>query len=143
VKSTRMLLMAAIFAIATASGISPLQAQTSSRVAGAYTAAQAAAGAKTYAARCSACHGVNLRGVNAPALVGNAFTSQWTNEPASDVYTMMTSNMPLDAPGSLKPAEYLAILAYILQQNKYPAGSTPLTQANLKSIKIVSPAAGS
>jgi mono/diheme cytochrome c family protein len=120
--------------------VSPLKAQsTGGTAAGAYTAAQAAAGAKLYAANCSACHGANLRGVNAPALIGNAFTSQFTGEPASDIYVLMSKNMPLNAPGSLKSSEYLALLAYVLKQNKYPAGSTPLTQARLKSIKIVSP----
>jgi hypothetical protein len=47
--------------------------------------------------------------------------------------------MPLGNPGSLKPAEYLEITAYLLQRNKYPAGPAPLTQAKLKTIKIVAP----
>ena len=131
-----MLWGSALVAFAAAFAFSPAPAQN----AGAYTAAQAAAGAKIYAAKCAACHGADLRGVNAPALIGNAFTAQWTDEPASDVYMMMSSNMPLGAGGSLKPSEYLALLAYILQKNKFPAGSTPLTQAKLKTIKIVSPA---
>jgi mono/diheme cytochrome c family protein len=136
VRVTRVLPVVVILALAAALGQSPLQAQTSS---GDYTPAQAAAGAKLYATHCSACHGANLRGVNAPALIGNAFTSQFTGEPVADMYGLMSKNMPLTAPGSLKPAEYLALTAYILQQNKFPAGSSPLTQAKLKTIKIVSP----
>jgi mono/diheme cytochrome c family protein len=141
VKLTRMLPVAAILAIAVASGLSPLQAENSRPAApsGDYTAEQAAAGATLYTASCSACHGATLRGPAGPALIGDAFTSQWTGEPALDVYRMMSTNMPLNAPGSLKPAEYLALMAYILQQNKYPAGSIPLTVAKLKSIKIVAP----
>ena len=139
-KRTAMLTVAAIGALAIALGASPLQAEVAGPAThGAYTAGQAAAGAKTYTASCSACHGVTLRGGLGPALIGDAFTAQWTGEPAEDMYSMMSTNMPQGAPASLKPGEYLAIMAYILQQNKFPAGSTPLTEAKLKAIKIVAP----
>ena len=140
-KLKRVLPMAVILALAVALGVGPLRAQTPSSTPskGVYTAAQAATGAKLYAADCSACHGATLRGPAGPALIGNAFTSQWTNEPASDMYGLMSKNMPLGAPGSLKPDEYLAITAYILEQNKFMAGNAPLTEAKLKSIKIAAP----
>jgi mono/diheme cytochrome c family protein len=139
-KFTRALSGTAALAIAAAFGIGPVPAQSSvTPVQGAYTAKQAAAGAKLYAENCSGCHGATLRGTVAPALVGDAWTSQFTNEPVSDMYGLMSKNMPLGAPGTLKPAEYLAITAYILQQNKYKAGTMPLTTAKLKTIKIVSP----
>lgn len=140
-KRSRVLLMAAILTITVALGYSPLRAQTTNprSAPGSYTAAQAAAGAKLYEANCSACHGATMRGPAGPALIGDAFTAQWTNEPASDMYGLMSKNMPLGDPGSLKPAEYLEITAYLLQRNKYPAGPMPLTQARLKTIKIVSP----
>ena len=141
-KSMRFVPVAAIVAIAFASGLSPSGAQSSHLVArgGVYTAGQAAAGAKLYAASCSACHGANLHGIVGPALIGDAFTSQWTGEPASDAYEMMAKNMPLGAPGSLTQAQSLALMAFILRENKYPAGPAPLTDAKLKDLKIVSPA---
>lgn len=135
-KLIRVLPVAAILALALAGGRSPLGAQGAKPVPGDYTRAQAALGAQLYTASCSACHGADLHGPAGPALVGNAFTSQWTGEAASDPETMMAKNMPLNAPGSLKPSDYLAIMAYILQQNKYPAGSVPLTPARLKTIKL-------
>jgi hypothetical protein len=46
--------------------------------------------------------------------------------------------MPLDKPGSLKPDEYLAIVAYVLSKNEIPAGDAPLTKATLKSIVFTS-----
>jgi mono/diheme cytochrome c family protein len=142
VKCSQVLSMAAILAVAVAAGLSPLRAQTANprSAAGNYTAAQAKAGAKLYDANCSACHGANMHGPAGPALIGDAFTSQFTNEPVSDMYGLMSKNMPLGDPGSLKPAEYLEITAFILQRNKYPAGKMPLTQAKLKTIKIVAPA---
>lgn len=106
---------------------------------GVYTAAQATGGARIYAAQCSSCHGATLRGGAGPALIGNGFTAQWTDEPASDPYNMMTANMPQTAPGSLKPTEYLDLMAFILQKNTFPAGATPLTAARLRDITLHAP----
>ncbi len=104
---------------------------------GVYTAAQAKAGAQLYAAKCSACHGATLRGPAGPALAGDAFTAQWTGEPASDPYAMMVANMPLAEPDSLKPSEYLALMAFILQRNAFPAGATPLSSAKLRPAGVL------
>jgi mono/diheme cytochrome c family protein len=143
VNMTRVLPVAAVVAISAASLLHPTPARGSASaaapaVAGAYTAAQAAAGEKIYAANCSACHGADLTGGQWPSLVGDAFTSQFIGMSAGDVYYVMSTQMPVGAPGSLKPNEYLALLAYILQQNKYPKGTAPLTQAKAKSIEITS-----
>lgn len=138
-KLTRALPVLAALAIAAASGLSPIRAESSTPAPGDYTVDQAVNGAMLYVTKCSSCHGATLRGPAGPALIGNAFTSQWTGEAAEDVYAMMSKNMPLTAPGSLKPDESLAIMAFILQQNKFPVGSTPLTEAKLKTIKLVAP----
>jgi mono/diheme cytochrome c family protein len=131
--------VAALLALAAVSGFSPIRAQSGAAGMsdGVYTADQAAAGAALYAADCSVCHAANLRGGAYPALIGPAFVAQWTGEPAADTYAAMSTRMPQGAPGSLKPAEYLALMAYILQQNHYPAGSAPLTQDRLASIMVV------
>lgn len=135
-KTARAFPIAAIVASVLMWGIGPLAAQSAKAAPGGdFTPDQAAAGAKLYAANCSACHGADLRGPAGPALIGDAFTSQWTGEAAYDPYAMMSKNMPLNAPGTLKPDEYVAIMAYILQQNKYPAGAA-LTEAKLKKIKL-------
>ncbi len=94
---------------------------------GVYTAAQAGAGGTLYAAQCSQCHGVKLEGISGPALAGPDFMSKWSGQTADDLRDIIATQMPLTSPGSLKPAEVIAVLAYILQQNKYPAGTTPLT----------------
>lgn len=102
-----------------------------------YTAAQATAGAAIYKAQCSMCHGANLEGNSAPALAGSEFMSKWSGQTADDLRDIIATQMPFSAPGSLKPDQVLAVLAYILQQNKYPAGDTPLTAPKTKAIKIV------
>jgi mono/diheme cytochrome c family protein len=104
--------------------------------AGAYTAAQAATGAKLYAAQCSECHGAMLEGGAGPQLAGADFIAKWTGQTADDLHEIVANQMPQTNPGSLKPDEALALVAYILQQNKYPAGDAPLTLAKLKTIKI-------
>ena len=133
-KIVRVLPLAAVLAIAATSGLSG--APTGG---GAYTAEQAAIGETLYKANCSACHGADLRGPAGPALIGNAFTAQWTGESAYDPYSLMIKNMPLNAPGSLAPAQYLAIMAYILEQNKFAAGSTPASPDTLKHVILVAP----
>jgi mono/diheme cytochrome c family protein len=105
-----------------------------------YTEAQASAGAATYAQSCAACHGSQLEGVAAPALKGAPF-GDLANAQSLTVDTLLdviTNTMPQSDPGSLKPEEYAAVTAYILQQNGYPAGSAPLAKnaAGLKETKI-------
>jgi len=104
---------------------------------GLYTASQAEAGAKLYASYCAACHGEDLRASTAPPLAGPKFVESWSplksgaasgawNSSLDDVLFIIQTTMPLGNPKSLSPDEHVAILAYILQQNGYPAGNTPL-----------------
>jgi hypothetical protein len=44
--------------------------------------------------------------------------------------------MPQSSPGSLRTEEYLAILAYVLQVNEFPAGSKDLAAEGLKDVRI-------
>jgi mono/diheme cytochrome c family protein len=101
-----------------------------------FTDAQAKSGATIYTAQCSMCHGVKLEGVSGPALAGSAFITKWSGQSADDVRDIIANQMPLTAPGSLKPAEVLSVLAYILAQNNYVAGPTALTAAGSKKLKI-------
>ncbi len=83
-----------------------------------YTTAQVAAGGKLFAQQCSSCHGAHLQGVSAPALTGSGFGHANLN--ASQIRTIVTRQMPLSSPGSLKPAQYAAILAYLFAYNCVP-----------------------
>jgi alcohol dehydrogenase (cytochrome c) len=77
-----------------------------------YTQAQVQAGKSVYAAQCSSCHGANLQGVSAPALTGPSFGHAGLN--VSQIRTVVTTQMPLGAPGSLSPTQYAALMAYIM-----------------------------
>ncbi|HMH65359.1 MAG TPA: cytochrome c [Rhizomicrobium sp.] len=105
-----------------------------------YTADQATAGAAVYSSSCAACHGTQMEGVAAPALKGSAFGDMATAQgmTAQSLLEVIANTMPQSDPGSLKPEEYAAVTAYILQQNGYPAGSAALATgaAGLKDAKI-------
>ena len=90
-----------------------------------FTAAQATTGAKVYAQNCASCHGATLKGITGPALVGT--TSGIAQQSLVGVYEYVSQQMPMTAPGSLTKAQYLSIVAYILQKNGRKAGSRPLT----------------
>jgi alcohol dehydrogenase (cytochrome c) len=86
-----------------------------------YTKQQVAQGSEVYAKKCAVCHGGNLQGVSAPALTGPGFGRSHLN--ASQLRTVVTQTMPLTAPGSLKPDEYAAVMAFLLSYDcVQPAG---------------------
>jgi len=93
-----------------------------------YSKAQAAAGARAYATSCANCHGARLQGATAPPLKGAAAPFHAT-ESVGDVYMFVSTQMPLGKPGSLTPATYAAIVAYLMQQNGHPAGARTLMPA--------------
>jgi polar amino acid transport system substrate-binding protein len=101
-----------------------------------YTDAQATAGATVFANSCAGCHGQNLEGVSGPPLAGQTFVKNWQGKSADDLFYIISHNMPADNPGSLKPDQYVDVLAFILQKNGYPAGSTPLDPSKLTQILI-------
>ena len=65
---------------------------------GVYSAAQASAGAKIFAAQCSMCHGVKLEGISGPPLAGGDFMSKWTGQTADDLRDVIATQMPLTSP---------------------------------------------
>lgn len=103
----------------------------------AFTASQAAAGEKQFEITCSPCHGTQLEGGAGPPLAGQNFKilSTKVHATVSDIFTYMSTNMPLNNPASLKKSVYVNIMAFILSKNGYTAGDAPLTYAAAKSSK--------
>ncbi len=77
-----------------------------------FTAVQVKSGAHLYQQQCAICHGANLQGVSAPALTGTGFANLHLN--LSQARSIVTTQMPLAAPGSLKPDQYASIMAFLL-----------------------------
>ena len=95
---------------------------------GVYTDEQADAGAKTYEAICSTCHGTGL------PLKGPSFLKKWSDQSLYRLWEYMSTRMPYGAPGTLAGEEYLGMLAWVLRENGYPAGDTPLPDTNANGI---------
>jgi mono/diheme cytochrome c family protein len=93
-----------------------------------YSPAQAARGEETYQQHCSACHGVRLQGSPAAPLTGESFRARWEDgkHTLDDLYYIIRSLMPNNAPGSLSKAQYADVVAFILKVNNYPAGEQEL-----------------
>lgn len=88
-----------------------------------YPAAQARQGTALYRDNCSSCHGDRLQGaLDAPALKGDSFQATWFGQPASSLLEYISTNMPQDRPGALKPEQYAQLLALILKENGVAAG---------------------
>ena len=102
-----------------------------------YTAAQVQAGKAAYTQNCSACHGAQLQGISAPALVGAGFAA--TKLSVSEVHQIVTKQMPLTAPGSLSPTTYAAIMAYLMANNcvKPASPAAPFPTSDQPSFKTV------
>ena len=95
---------------------------------GVFTAEQADHGKAGYTQHCVSCHGPALMGADVvPALAAATFASSWNGTSAADLFNRIHDSMPLNDPGSLRPAEVADIEAYILMSNGFPAGTSTLT----------------
>jgi cytochrome c len=104
---------------------------------GVYTSAQAVRGKELYLKNCSVCHMEDLKGGEAPALVGEEFLSHWEDMTVDDLFFRIRLTMPQDSPGSLQRAVYMDILTYVLESNQAPPGKDELTESPaLKAIAI-------
>jgi mono/diheme cytochrome c family protein len=102
---------------------------------GAYTEMQANRGAAQYDQHCANCHeGVCSDG---PPLFGPQFIDRWREDTLDFLFTNMRTRMPRDSAGSLNDGTYLDVLAYILQKNRYPAGSKELDTDAVRTTLLV------
>jgi mono/diheme cytochrome c family protein len=122
----------AAFAVTVALALLNAGTRASPRVVGWYTAEQAAAGTRLYAVDCSRCHGTDLGGGSAPALIGPAVQKRW---PVKTLYAFVSKQMPADARGSLRLEAYDAIVAFLLRQNGHPPGRVRLTHVTAAKIE--------
>ena len=112
-------------------------AATSGAHAGDYTKAQATAGQTVYSAHCAVCHGASLQGQSGAPLSGPSFKQYLRGSgTAAVLFDFISKQMPADAPGSLSNQNYLAVTAFLLARNGYPAGSSPLGTSGLAGVKL-------
>ncbi len=121
---------------APAGGASAAQSSPGSLLDGVFTPAQASRGERTFSDVCAACHDTG-------EFSGGRFRIGWVGRPVGELFETISTLMPEADPGSLSPAEYAAIVAYLLQVNGYPAGDVdlPTNVRALGQLEIVSPPA--
>jgi mono/diheme cytochrome c family protein len=106
---------------------------------GVYSEAQAGRGKKAYITHCAACHQEGLQGADlAPPLKGEEFLLRWADRSMLELVERTQKTMPQDNPGGLSMQETAAIIAYMLQVNRFPGGSAdlPADAAALEAIAI-------
>jgi cytochrome c len=99
---------------------------------------QVAQGSEVYAESCALCHGANLQGLSAPALTGAGFGHSHLN--GAQLRSVVTQSMPLTAPGSLKPEDYAAVMAFLLSYDCVQAsgdGQQPFPTMDLPALQQV------
>jgi cytochrome c-type protein NapC len=100
--------------------------QSSSKVGGWYSLAQAAAGRKLFEQSCSGCHGAKLEGISGPALSGVAWKQRFGGAKLLTVWGEIKGPMAEYAGATFTTQQSLDILAYLLQQNGLTPGNNPL-----------------
>ena len=101
-----------------------------------FTSTQADGGKIKYLTYCAMCHGPTLQGRAGPALTGPNFASPKADFHVGDVFTIVSNNMPATSPGTLAHDDYVQIMAFLLQQNGYPAGDKALTFDDATKSKV-------
>jgi S-disulfanyl-L-cysteine oxidoreductase SoxD len=104
---------------------------------GVYTDTQATRGAAVYEAACSGCHRGDLGGATGPSLREQRFAQEFADKDLKALFTKTATTMPRNAPGSLGDNVYLDIVAHLLKENGFPAGTAELTTAVLDSIRVL------
>jgi mono/diheme cytochrome c family protein len=92
-----------------------------------YSRAQAREGKKLYDEHCIACH---ERGYFREVLRTRR------GETLTPIFDVMVTEMPQNAPGSLRDEEYVDVIAYMLSQSRYADGRKPLRVSDLGDIRI-------
>jgi S-disulfanyl-L-cysteine oxidoreductase SoxD len=137
---------AMIFALAGSHMPTAHAAPTKTTQDGVYTDSQATQGKAQYTQSCAACHMDDLSGSGqAPPLAGDAFSQVWDGHSVDELYELTRTTMPQDNPASLTPDQYVSIVAYLFQANKFPSGKDELkSDPNaLKDITISGKKSGS
>lgn len=114
------------FAVSSTSTVAAAQKTSSD---GVYSAAQADRGEAVFKDQCASCH--------APGdFTADDFLKKWTGKPLHELFDTVSTTMPMDNPGTLKPQQYADVIAYFLKLNKFPAGDAEL-KGSAEAMKAV------
>ena len=94
---------------------------------GVFTVQQAERGKATYTKYCSRCHGEDLAGRRDYPLSGERFIDHWEAHTVDHLFRLIRDSMPPDGINTVDAKDKRDIVAYLLQQNGFPAGNTELS----------------
>jgi mono/diheme cytochrome c family protein len=99
--------------------------------------AQATRGKAVYDQVCVSCH-------ETLEYTGPDFRDKWNGRPIFDLYDLMRTTMPDDAPGTLTAQQYIDVVVYMMKLNGVAAGKNelPATADSLKKFKMEIPSLG-
>lgn len=104
---------------------------------GIYTKAQADGAKPQFEKLCAGCHPFTVAAKKKPKdlpLGDEPFFDTWTGRPLTEMVNVIHLTMPNDGSAALSEKEALDLVAYVLQQNGYPAGSKPLTKESASAM---------
>jgi mono/diheme cytochrome c family protein len=106
---------------------------------GVFSAAQAARGERLFASICTNCHELS------EFTAADAYLEEVDGKPLWETFEYISSEMPEDDPGSLRPQDYADVLAYLFRMYGLPSGDSDLgvDEQSLRAIAIARPAPGS
>jgi len=107
---------------------------------GVFTAVQASRGKAALSQNgCNGCHGAELEGGRGPSLKGDRFVRAWENGSVSRLFGKIRDTMPPLNAEQVTPAAKADIVAYLLEVNGFPAGTSdlPADAASLDGVQIV------
>ena len=126
--------------IGIAAALSAVAIAQSARLPAVFTAEQSARGREVYSAECASCHGGRLNDGTAVAVVGPTFLQKWSHPLVTldDFFYIVQTTMPKNKGNSLPLTDYVAVTAYLMEQNGYPAGSQTrlASEAQRKSVRL-------
>jgi mono/diheme cytochrome c family protein len=98
---------------------------------GVYTKEQADGAKAQYDKICAECHAFTVAAKKKPKdkpLGEDPFFEEWTGRPLSELVSLIHLTMPDDGSADVSEEEATSLVAYILQQNGFAAGATPLSK---------------
>jgi mono/diheme cytochrome c family protein len=95
---------------------------------GPFTQTQVSAGRNAFLTHCSGCHNSYLLGNSGPPLAGPSFVEDWSAKSIAQLFRFASTNMPLNAAGTLPGETYLDLIAFILAVNGARPGQAPLSR---------------
>lgn len=102
-----------------------------------YSKVQADSAKAQFEKICAECHPFTEAGKKKPKdvpLGGETFFDNWTGRSLGDLTTTIALTMPNDGSAVVSEEEARHLVAYILQQNDFPAGAKPLDKAGESTV---------